>query len=124
LSSAASKAQGAKTQTLNTISLGLAKTRTRIRAIKTGEATGDLNDYYDMRDDLLDQLRELHAQSYNALNDSPVVLAAIASLQDASGEARGEAKKLEELTDGINKFTELLQKVTGIVSALGGLATI
>lgn len=118
---AASAATGVKQQTRNTISTSIVKTHNRINAIKSGTADGSLDAYYQVMDDLLKQLAELHAQAFNHLNDSQSTLNAIEALKPKSKKAKSKADRLKEITESINKFNSVLNKVTEIVGKLASL---
>ena len=74
-----------------------------------------------MRQDLLLQYTNLHAQAYNDLNDSPAVQTAIDALDNQSATARTETKKIKKLTSSINKFTAVVNRITGIAAGLAAL---
>ena len=121
---ASERADEVQETTLTTIQMALARTRARIKAIKTGkvsEAKGTLAEFSQVRKDLLLHYTNLHAQAFNDLNESPAVQTAIDALDNQSVSARTETKKIKKLTSGINKFTAVVNRITGIVTGLAAL---
>lgn len=71
--------------------------------------------------DLLDKREEMNAIRFRNLNQRSNIKTLIANLKTATNDAKREAKKIEEITAGINKFTKMISTVTRIVGLFAKL---
>ena len=112
-----------KLNTSKAIVVALLANNEKVKALKSAGTTGSsLETMYKQRDTLLDLLAIKQVMRLNNLNSHPRIGGVITELKRATKSANAEARRLQEATDSVAKFTELVNDITGIVSSLTELA--